>query len=66
MWVFRKDHKNNSHFKEKTVRIESSRVAQVSTDDGAVNNGDGKNTTNEVGRLNDAENPQVLGVPITD
>lgn len=39
--------------KMKTVRTETSRVAEVSTDGGAQNNDDGQNSTNEDGRLDE-------------
>lgn len=45
-----------SKSKKKMVRIET-RVSQVSVDDGAVNNDNGQNTTNECGLLNDTEYP---------
>lgn len=52
--------------KKKTVRTEVSRVSQVSTDDSAVYNDHGQNNTNEGGRLNNTEYPQVSNVPETE
>lgn len=48
------------------VRIATSRVAQVSDDDGAVNNEDYQILTNEGGRRNGTEISQVSYVPETE
>lgn len=50
----------------KTVKIVTSRVAQVSNDDDAVNNEDGENATNKGRQINDTEYPQGSEVPDTD